>query len=387
MQFKRPVMPWRGLLVMLVLMGLTVLGCSPLGTQSRGWSGGTVSDGRLFFGAMGGEVIALDTLDGSRVWEAELEAEKTGGGFGCALTPVSGVVVIYGTPAVVGESVYVGAYNGIVYAINTTTGEAKKFYPEEGKLGAVVGGLAASSGKLYFGSVDGVVYALDVNTRHTVWQFPTGGKIWSTPAIDDDTLYVGSFDKKLYAINIDDGGERWEPFATEGAIVAAPVVYNNTIYFNSLDRHVYALNAADGTLKWQYPANKWFWAQVVAYHNLIYAPCLDGNVYVLNAETGARVTEFDLGSPIASSPVLVNDLVIVATEEGRVYSLDATEPKQRLLANVKELAGAELVVRAPLFANKGIVFVHAQTEKQGSLLYALNAVTGIDLWRYPISSE
>jgi len=373
------------LLVGLVLMSLIVSGCATLGTQPKGWAGGEVTDETLFFGSVKGEVIALDASDGSRVWEAPLEAEKSEGGFGC--TPVSTMVVIYGTPVLAGDSVYVGAYNGIVYAINASTGEARKFYPEEGKLEAVIGGLVEGSGKLYFGSVDGVVYALDVNTRDTVWRFPTGGKIWSTPAIDDDTLYVGSFDKRLYALNADDGSKHWEPFATEGAIVAAPVVYNNTIYFGSLDRYVYALEAATGALKWRFPAEKWFWTKVVAVDNLIYAPCLDGRVYVLNAETGAKVTEFDLGSPVSSSPVLVESLVIVATEEGRVYSLDTTSQKQRLLANIAELAGEALLIRSPLFASEGVVFVHAQTEKHGSLLYALNAVTGIDLWRYPASSK
>ena len=373
------------LLVGLVLIGLIASGCATLGTQPKGWAGGEVTDGRLFFGSVKGEVIALDASDGSRVWEAALEAEKSEGGFGC--TPVSATVVLYGTPVVAGDSVYVGAYNGIVYAVNASTGEAKKFYPEEGELEAVIGGLVASSGKLYFGSVDGVVYALDVNTRDTVWRFPTGGKIWSTPVIDDDTLYVGSFDKKFYALNANDGIKRWEPFATEGAIVAAPVVYNNRIYFGSLDRYVYALDAATGALRWRFPAEKWFWTKVVAFDSLIYAPCLDGRVYVLNAETGAKVTEFDLGSPISSSPVLVENLVIVATEEGRVYSLDTTSQKQRLLANIAELAGEALLIRSPLFASEGVVFVHAQTEKHGSLLYALNAVTGIDLWRYPVSSK
>ncbi|UCG10548.1 MAG: PQQ-like beta-propeller repeat protein [Dehalococcoidia bacterium] len=386
MQVERPVKTrlWL-LLVGLVLIGLIASGCTTLGTQPKGWAGGEVTDETLFFGSVKGEVIALDASDGSRVWEAPLEAEKSDGGFGC--TPVSAMVVIYGTPAVAGDSVYVGAYNGIIYAINITTGEAKKFYPEEGELEAVIGGLVAVSGKLYFGSVDGVIYALDVTTRDTVWRFPTGSKIWSTPVIDSDTLYVGSFDKKLYALDANDGSKRWEPFATEGAIVAAPVVYNDTVYFGSLDRHVYALDAATGALKWRFPAEKWFWTKVVAADNLIYAPCLDGKVYVLNAETGAKVTEFGLGSPISSSPVLVENLVIVATEEGRVYSLDATNQKQRLLANIVELADEALLIRSPLFASEGIVFVHAQTEKHGSLLYALNAVTGIDLWRYPVSSN
>ena len=35
-----------------------------------------------------------------------------------------------------------------------------------------------------------------------LWKFETGGPVISSPAIGSDgTVYVGSFDKKLYAIN------------------------------------------------------------------------------------------------------------------------------------------------------------------------------------------
>jgi len=81
MQVERPVKTkiWL-LLVGLVLMSLIASGCTALGTQPKGWAGGEVTDGRLFFGSVKGEVIALDASDGSRIWEAPLEAEKSEGG-------------------------------------------------------------------------------------------------------------------------------------------------------------------------------------------------------------------------------------------------------------------------------------------------------------------
>ena len=373
------------LLVILVLAGVTVFGCVPTGARPRGWSGGAIADGALFFGSMDGEVVALNTSDGGRLWESTLETSTSGGGFGC--TPVSTVVAIYGTPAVAGGLVYISGYNGKIYAINSSSGALRWVYPREGNLNPIVGGPVSALGNIYFGCADGKVYALDAETGDWKWEFQTGDKIWSTPAIDGETLYIGSFDKKLYALNAIDGSKKWETFEMEGAIASVPVVYNSTIYFGSLDRWVYAVNAADGSLRWKFRGENWFWAGAVVFNNIVYAPCLDGKVYALNAESGDKVAEFNLGSPVSSSPVLVNSLIIVATEEGRIFSIDTGMNQERLLANVKELADEDLTIYSPLFASEGIVYAHAQTKKHGSLLSALNAQTGVDLWRYPTPSS
>ncbi len=53
------------------------------------------------------------------------------------------------------------------------------------------------------------------------WEFTTGGPIFSSPAIaDDGTIYVGSDDKKLYAINPNGSGQ-WE-FVTQGVVKGSP---------------------------------------------------------------------------------------------------------------------------------------------------------------------
>ena len=44
-----------------------------------------------------------------------------------------------------------------------------------------------------------------------LWEFKTGDAVYSSPAIGSDgTVYVGSSDKKLYAINGKTGDKLWE---------------------------------------------------------------------------------------------------------------------------------------------------------------------------------
>ena len=57
-----------------------------------------------------------------------------------------------------------------------------------------------------------------------LWEFETGDKVYSSPAITSDgTVYVGSADKKLYAINSKSGAKLWE-FETGGDVGSSPAI-------------------------------------------------------------------------------------------------------------------------------------------------------------------
>ena len=353
------------LLVILLLSGVSVFGCVQTGAQPRGWSGGTIANNTLFLGSMEGELVAVNTSDGSHLWGVPLETSSPAtGGFGCAAQ--SAVVAIYGSPAVDGDLVYIGGYNGKVYAISCSTRLSKDNYLDKSNPQPIVGGPAVALGKVYFGCSDGKLYALDGVSLEKEWDFETGDKIWSTPVIDDGTIFIGSFDKKFYALNAISGEKKWE-FETGGAIASTLLVYNNTVYVGSFDRYFYAVNAANGKLRWKFPAESWFWAKPVAYNNTVYAANLDGKVYVLDAENGGdKIAELDLESPVSSAPVLVGNSVIVASEEGRVWAIDTSNNEKRLLKDLGEK------IYAPLSASEGIVYIH--TEKDA--LYAMEAQTG-----------
>ncbi len=259
-------------------------------------------------------------------------------------------------------------------------------YPRGGNLEPIVGAPVVSQARIDFGDSDGKVYTLDAATGDKVGEpFQTGDKIWSTIVVDGDTLYVGSFDKKLYALNTVDGSQRWQ-FEVGGAIGSALLVYNDTVYIGSFDGRFYAVNAADGSLRWQseVAATSWFWAKPVVYNSVIYAPNLDGKVYFLDAETGREVAgAVDLMSPISSSPVVVGDRVVVASQEGKVYSLGSGDYQLGLLFDVGE-NGQEIF--APLSASDGVVYIHAQAKKE-DFLYAVDAVTGGEAWSQVLLSS
>ncbi|MFC1897460.1 PQQ-binding-like beta-propeller repeat protein [Chloroflexota bacterium] len=373
------------LLVILLLSGLTTSGCVE-GLQPIGWSGGIVADGSLFLGSIEGRLVAVDTSDGTRQWSDQITT-TTPGGFGCT-TSTTGVA-IYGTPAVAEDLVYVGAYNGKIYAFDSSSLQKRWVYPPEGNLQPIVSGPVVALDKVYFGGSDGRVYALDANTGVEVWEsFSTGDKIWSTPVVDNGTVYVTSFDKKLYALNATTGEKKWETTEAGGAIAATPLVHNSTVYFGSFDRYLYAVDATDGSLKWksEVEAGSWFWAKPVIYNNTIYAPSLDGKVYILDTESGHELVDaIDLGAPVSSSPVVVDGLIIIASEVGQIYSLDTANNQKKLLNNVVKDEKRERV-DAPLSSSNGVVYIHVHSQETDTL-YKLDTQTGVESWQISLVSE
>ncbi|MEK7784420.1 MAG: PQQ-binding-like beta-propeller repeat protein, partial [Chloroflexota bacterium] len=120
-------------------------------------------------------------------------------------------------------------------------------------------------------SSDGQCPTVDPLPGDLLWSYATGGYVYSSPAIGaDGTIYVGSMDNQLYALN-PDGTLKWS-YAAGDYIESSPAIgTDGTIYVGSYDNKLYALNP-DGTLKWSYATGDWVRSSP--------AIAADGTIYV-----------------------------------------------------------------------------------------------------------
>ena len=73
-----------------------------------------------------------------------------------------------------------------------------------------------SDGTVYVGSMDKKLYAINGKSGVKLWEFETGDRVYSSPAIGSDgTVYVGSVGK-LYAIKTDSKGLAKSPWPMRG---------------------------------------------------------------------------------------------------------------------------------------------------------------------------
>ena len=102
------------------------------------------------------------------------------------------------------------------------------------------------------------------------------------PSISSDgTIYIGSFDDKLYAIN-PNGTLKWK-YSTGSYLKSSPVIGSDgTIYLGSWDYNLYALSS-NGILKWKYTAGDSITSSpAIGSDGTLYFGCYDDNLYALH---------------------------------------------------------------------------------------------------------
>jgi outer membrane protein assembly factor BamB len=234
--------------------------------------------------------------------------------------------------------------------------EASDFTPETWlykATGAIKSSLAISDKTLYFGSTNGTMYALNLDDGTRVWTYNTGGSILSSPIVNGDNVYFGSMDNYFYALNKKNGDSVWK-YKTGNGIESSPAIDNGVIYFGANDNRLYALNANDGSKRWEFATGNAVKSSPAVYGGNVYFGSDDGKIYALTIN-GAKVWEFDTGNAVQSSPAVKDNVLYVGTNNGMLYAMNTGDGSVKWSYNFKDAVKSSPV----LDSNDNNLFVGA----------------------------
>jgi outer membrane protein assembly factor BamB len=168
-------------------------------------------------------------------------------------------------------------------------------------------------------------YDTSLNPGKLKWTFTTGGRLdLSSPVIGpNETVYIGSQDCKLVAIN-EDGTQKWN-FTTNGSIDgAAAISSDGTIYVGSRNHKLYAINP-NGTEKWNFTTGDTIWTSspVIGGDGTIYIGCYDDSkLYAINSDGSLRWT-YTTGGGIRSTPAISHDgTIYIGSRDRKLYAIN-----------------------------------------------------------------
>ncbi len=161
------------------------------------------------------------------------------------------------------------------------------------------------------------------------WVFSTGGAIHSSPAVADGTVYVGSSDSKLYALDAATGAKRWE-YKTESWVESSPIIAGGVVYFGSNDGRLYALDAKSGKKLWDFKTAYPVMSAPAVADGIVYFGADDYYIYALDALEGTKIWAFNTNSHVTSSPVVANGIVYSGSNGNFSYALHAKNGMLRL---------------------------------------------------------
>jgi outer membrane protein assembly factor BamB len=244
---------------------------------------------------------------------------------------------------------------------------------------------AVVNGKVYVAYPwDGIVFAFDAFSGTKMWNFTTGGRIYSSPAVSENIVYIGSGDNNVYALDASTGDQIWN-YTTGSVVGSSPTVVNKIVYIGSSDHNVYALNASDGRKIWNFTTQDDVVSSPAVTNGVVYVGDFsyysEGAFYALNASTGTKIWSSITDGAMISSPTVSNGMVYVGSVGGYLYAFDAISGYQVWNFSTytpRIYAGGYYwgITSTPAVAD-GVVYAistwHANT-------FALNASTGEKIW-------
>ena len=187
----------------------------------------------------------------------------------------------------------------------------------------------------------------------------------------DGTVYIGSQDDSLYALNAATGEVQWE-YDAGGGIGAGATAADGAIVTADLDGRLHAVDAETGARMWTTAPSSEIWSRVSANENAAFAANKDGAILAFSLEDGSPLWTYEVGDVVYSGAIAVGNSVLTTSHDDWVYSIDAQTGELKWKTEMNSGSNS-----TPIFAN-GLVVVGSWDER----LYAIDAVAGANVWNF-----
>lgn len=253
-------------------------------------------------------------------------------------------------------------------------------------------------GETGFFAYSSQIFAINTKNGSLQWQYPAEAdakiQFYAAPAVNEDTVYAGTYANTLVAINRSNGVEKWVFRGANDRYIGAPLAVNGNVYAPNSDKFLYALST-NGDLLWKFETAGPIWTQPLSDGTNLYLTSMDHFVYGLNLEyaTNALVLDkngsrtlvssplwkTDLGTAVVANPVLSNGSIYVATIDGHLHSLDAASG--RLNWTFTNSEGYRAVWGSLVATDEAVFF----GDDDGNI-FAVSPENGQPVWTTPYSA-
>ncbi|WP_240612733.1 outer membrane protein assembly factor BamB [Alteromonas flava] len=308
-------------------------------------------------------------------------------------------------PALAYGNIFVANRQGDVYALEQATGKPvwqRDFatYPNEGFFSGIAslwssgvsakisGGITVVADTIYFGTEDGLVYALNAQTGETLWQVDVRGEVLSAPAVESGIVVVNTGAGSMLALNSSDGRELWRtdsevpPLSLRG--LSAPVASNGGAIVGTPTGKLQVNILESGLMAWEQvisaPSGATELERIVdidakplVFAGTIYTISFGGTLAAVELRSGRVIWKREYAA--YQSLAIAGNTLFAVDNNSHVYAIDRRNGVE--LWSQGRLKGRDL--SAPAVMNDTVVvgdkygFLHWLSQSEGTLVarYAL----------------
>ncbi|MES2803911.1 MAG: PQQ-binding-like beta-propeller repeat protein [Bdellovibrionota bacterium] len=301
-------------------------------------------------------LVAYDVLDKTKKWSIAIDKGIESAG------------------TVINSRLFVGGLNGVFYSIDLDT---SKIVWEFDTRSEVVAEPLLHDGFVYFLSGSNILYCLDATNGRQIWVYnrqDTAAQMTvrggAKPAISSGQIYQGFSDGSLVSLNSKTGTPNWEVLLNRNTkfkdIDASAVIDNDTIYINSYDDKLYAVSKSSGTILWKSDFGG-ATPPLVFSDRLVYTSS-KGHLMVVTKKSGDLIWKVSNLKGIATEPVSHKGLIVVGESQGAVLFYDLSNGQLQGSFD----PGRGILGRITTDKNKRVYFISGEANVYGVLVEYTN---------------
>jgi outer membrane protein assembly factor BamB len=273
-----------------------------------------VSGTRVYVSSNDGNLYALNAEDGKEVWNFTSDDKISSG------------AIVARAPDGSGDWVLVNGYDGTTRALNAADGKVIWSY----KTDDFINGSPAlvDSRYIVFGGCDAQLHVVNLKDGTLVHKIPTNAQIPATIGTFGTMAVCGNNAKQAVAFDVTGGKVAWVYEDRQLPFFSSPAVNDRLVLIGSRDKHLHAIDRKSGEAVWKFQTGGRVEGSPIVFNDGVVFGSTDGRLYAASLDGGTEVWQLELGEALIASPAYGGQHIIIGGEKGTVFAIRAGGPSK-----------------------------------------------------------
>ena len=281
----------------------------------------------VYLSSNDGTLYALRAADGSEAWKFSTD-EKISSGAILIPAPVSAPA-----PPSSGSSppsasrpappasfwLLLNGYDGTTRVLDAADGRVVWSYQTDNYINGAPA--VVDNRWLVFGGCDALLHVVALADGKRVHTIDANAYIPSSIATYGTMAFCGNYANQTVAFDVAAGKQLWTYEDRALPFFSSPAVNDRLVLIGSRDKHLHAIDRLKGEVVWKFPTGGRVESSPIVFTDAVVFGSSDGRLYAARLADGSELWRLELGEPLVASPAFGERLLVIGGEKGTVFAL------------------------------------------------------------------
>lgn len=269
----------------------------------------TITTEMVFFGANDGQFYALDRTTGEERWRRQFD-DKISAGANLAQSPLDKELWLL-----------VAGNDGLLRCLKAADGSDIWSYQTDNLINGSPAML--DDKRIIFGGCDAFLHIVNLEDGKSIEQYETSAYIPSSVAVYNGIGYSGNYANEVLAFDPGDLGQLWVYSDRQFPFFSSPAVNESFVFIGSRDKRLHAIDRQTGVAAWTFQTSGRVDSSPLAFGDAVVFGSTDGWLYAVDQTQGQELWKIELGASLIASPVFAKGRLIIGSQGGTLFSLES----------------------------------------------------------------